>query len=121
MKETTNDIDRLLGTLNSAPQGPTASGLRDVPSLVERVRAVGVPIAFTIEGEPGRLLPEVDHTAYRVIQEGLTNVMKHGRDAVVTINVRHGPESAVLEVISDGATEPDPGASPPPTANRGGR
>ncbi|HSL81687.1 MAG TPA: ATP-binding protein [Thermoanaerobaculia bacterium] len=66
-------------------------------------------------------MPEVDHTAYRVIQEGLTNVMKHGRDAVVTINVRHGPESAVLEVISDGATEPDPGASPPPTANRGGR
>ena len=121
VKETTNDIDRLLRTLSAAPGGPAASGLDDVSSLVERVRAAGVPVALVIEGEPRRFPPEVDHTAYRVIQEGLTNVMKHARDAAVSVRVGHGAASATLEVIDHGPTDPAPPVGPPPRERRGGR
>lgn len=121
VKETTNDIDRLLSTLGAAPGGPVARGLDDVSSLVERVRAAGVPVALVVEGEPRRFPPELDHTAYRVVQEGLTNVMKHARDAAVTIRVGHGPEAATVEVIDHGPAEPAGPPGPPPRDRRGGR
>jgi PAS domain S-box-containing protein len=121
VKETTNDIDRLLRTLSAAPGGPVASGLNDVSSLVERVRAAGVPVALVIEGEPRQLPPELDHTAFRVIQEGLTNVMKHARDAAVSIRVEHGSRCATLEVVDHGPMEAAPPTGSRPAERRRGR
>ena len=55
--------------------------LEQLDALVRRVRHAGLPVELRVDGEPSRLAPGVDASAYRVIQEALTNALKHGGDA----------------------------------------
>lgn len=81
-----------------APQ-PT---LADVDQLLEQVRAAGVAVEFAVDGDPQDLHPAVELTAYRVIQESLTNVIKHAGPATVTVRMHYGPRQLELEVEDDG-------------------
>jgi signal transduction histidine kinase len=90
-KQTMTELRRLLGVLEAG--GPThhaagigelgpQPGLADLAKLLTSLRATGMPITVHVEGAPRDLDPGVDLTAYRIVQEGLTNVLKHaGRDA----------------------------------------
>ncbi|MCC3761905.1 histidine kinase [Glycomyces sp. TRM65418] len=98
------ELRRIIGLLRAAENG-TGEGeelasfrLDQVPELVERMRAVGLKVDFTTEG-PVRALPgEVELTAYRVVQEALTNVLKYGSDAAVAI--RYGDDRVTVEVAN---------------------
>jgi signal transduction histidine kinase len=79
-----------------------APGLANLPELFSRVRAAGVPVEVTVEGTPQPLSPGVELCAYRVIQEGLTNVLRHAAPATARVTMRYGPHEFVAVVRDDG-------------------
>lgn len=103
---TLNEMRRLLGVLrddDGVRSHVPAHGLADLPSLVEDVRAAGVPATLHVEGTASSIHPGVELSAYRVVQEALTNVIKHaGKPTRVDVTVRRLPGSLTVEVIDDG-------------------
>jgi signal transduction histidine kinase len=77
-------------------------GLDALDALVERVRGAGLPVRVHVEGEPLALPRALDLSAYRIVQEGLTNVLKHAGASHAEVVVRHRPDALQLEVRDDG-------------------
>jgi signal transduction histidine kinase len=77
-------------------------GLGRVGELVEQVRRVGLPVELTVEGTPRELPEAVDLSAYRIVQEALTNTLKHARASRATVRVRYAPLEVEVEVADDG-------------------
>jgi signal transduction histidine kinase len=77
--------------------------LAHIEALVEKVRAAGLPVELHVEGRPVALPPGVDLSAYRIVQEALTNALKHAGPARVRVRVRYGEDALELEVVDDGA------------------
>jgi signal transduction histidine kinase len=102
------EMRRLVGMLRSDQGDPLAPqpGLRDVPRLVAQVRDAGLPIELSVEGEPRELPVGLELSAYRIVQEALTNALKHAGKARATVRVRYTPESLELEITDDGAGAP---------------
>jgi signal transduction histidine kinase len=101
-----------------APQ-PSLAG---VGQLVDQVRQAGTPVELRIEGMPRPLAAGVELSAYRIIQEGLTNTIKHaGPSATVTVRMVYGEADLVVEITDNGRSTADPspshGASPSPSPN----
>ena len=89
-----------------------------IPALLARVCAAGMPVELSVEapgGTPPDLPPGVDLAAFRVVQEGLTNVMKHAGQARTTVRLDYRPRDLLITVSDDG---PPPGSAP---ARRPGR
>lgn len=105
-REALAEIRRLLGVLkrDDAPEDAKAPvpGLAHVEALVDEMRRAGLPVDLRVEGEPGPLPPGVDVSAYRVVQEALTNALRHAGPARVSVNVRYGDDDVVVEVNDDG-------------------
>ena len=78
-------------------------GLSEVLPLVERVREAGVPVELVMTGRAGAALPDgVDLTAYRIVQESLTNTLKHAAGASAAVRVDHGADRLHIEVTDTG-------------------
>src|SRR5262249_11774547 len=86
-------------------------GLDDLPTLVTQVREAGLPLELHVEGERRELPVGIELSAYRIVQEALTNALKHAGEASATVNVRYGADSLELGIVDDGA-----GASSPVTS-----
>ncbi len=103
---TLTELRRLLGVLrdsDGARSSAPAPGLADVPRLVDEVRAAGVPVSLRVEGAADCVHAGVELSAYRVVQEALTNVIKHaGTPTRVDVTVRYLPGSLAVEVVDDG-------------------
>ncbi len=99
------EMRRLLGVLreNDAelPRAPQPS-LARLADLAEHMRASGLPVDVEVDGAAVELPPGVDVSAYRIVQEALTNVLKHAGPARARVLVRYGADSVVLEVVDDG-------------------
>jgi signal transduction histidine kinase len=98
------ELRRIIGLLRAADNG-TGEGeelasyrIDQVPELVERIRAVGLKVDFDIEGPQRELPGEVELTAYRLVQEALTNALKYGSDAAVVI--AYEPERLAVRVVN---------------------
>ncbi len=79
------------------------AGLDRLGSLSDAVRAAGAAVTVTIEGEPAPLPPDVDHAAYRILQESLTNVLRHaGPQAGAAVCLRYAPGALTIQVADDG-------------------
>jgi signal transduction histidine kinase len=105
-KDALLELRRLLGILRTeSPDlviGPQP-GLEAVADLAAHVRAAGLPTKVHIEGEPVPLPAGVDLAAYRIVQEALTNALRHaGRPARARITVRYRPASLEVEIVDDG-------------------
>ncbi|WP_246258585.1 sensor histidine kinase [Amycolatopsis anabasis] len=105
-----SEIRRLLGALGQdAPDWEPRPGAERLPRLIADVRAAGTPVEFHVEGEPRPLPSTVDLAAYRIVQEALTNVLKHaGRAASAAIVMRYAPEALEIEVTDDGVAAKPP-------------
>jgi signal transduction histidine kinase len=79
---------------------------------VSQVRDAGLPVDLHVEGEPFVLPPAVGVCAYRIVQEALTNVLKHAGAAQVRVIVRYGRRRLELEVSDDGAGPREVGGEP---------
>ena len=76
--------------------------LENLNALVARVRTAGLPVRLDVEGDPVPLPRALDLSAYRIVQEGLTNVLKHAEASHAEVVVRHGPDALRLEIRDDG-------------------
>jgi signal transduction histidine kinase len=99
------EMRRLLGMLRDDQSDPLTPqpGLDDVPTLVGQLREAGLPVDLTIEGERRDLPVGIELSGYRIVQEALTNALKHAGTARARVSVRYGPDSLELEIADDGA------------------
>ncbi len=104
------EMRRLVGMLRSdtADELAPQPGLGDLPTLVTQVREAGLPVELRIEGEPRQLPVGIELSAYRIVQEALTNALKHAGEAHASVHVRYGSDSLELEIVDDGAGAPRP-------------
>ena len=104
-REALTELRRLLGILRTEDEqlaiGPQP-GLESLPSLVEQVRDAGLPVELVIEGNPSPLPVGVDLSAYRIVQEALTNTLKHAGRASARISVTYEPDALSLDIRDDG-------------------
>jgi signal transduction histidine kinase len=105
------EMRRLLGALHDdggdvAELAPRP-GLDDLPSLAQVIGRAGLPVRLHTEGDAVSLPPAIDLSAFRIVQEGLTNALKHSGASRADVTVRYGPADVRLRVRDDG-----PGAAP---------
>jgi signal transduction histidine kinase len=105
-REALTEMRRMLGVLRRDEDGHAAlvpqPGLDHIHRLVGQVREAGLPVELHIEGVAAPLPPGIDLSAYRVIQEGLTNALKHAGPARAEVTIRYEEDAIQIEVIDDG-------------------
>jgi len=94
------------GVSASAPLYP-APGLADLDRLVSRTASAGVRVDVTRCGQPRELPASIDLSAYRIVQEALTNVVKHARTSSCRVLIGYGHDELILEVTDNGAGLPE--------------
>jgi signal transduction histidine kinase len=104
-REALAEMRRMVGVLRRPEEAPALApqpSLEHVDKLVEQAREAGLPVELRIEGEPLSLPAGVDLTAYRLVQEGLTNALKHARAKRAQVVVRYGAGDIEVTVSDDG-------------------
>ena len=114
-RETLVELRRMLGVLHDDPHDADNAGLAPAPRLedlnrlADRTRHPGLHIDLTVTGHPRPLPPGLETAAYRIVQEALTNVVKHADASTAHVTVAYGPDELTLTVIDDGGIRPAPG------------
>jgi signal transduction histidine kinase len=108
-RDSLDEMRRLLGVLRADPASADAAeelapapGLGGLDELVTRVAEAGVPVEADVQGERTAIPLGVDLAAYRIVQEALTNVLKHAGRAEASVLVRYEPDAVHIEVVDDG-------------------
>jgi signal transduction histidine kinase len=76
--------------------------LGNVPELVRQMQAAGLPVTLVVAGEPTTLAEGIELSAYRIVQEALTNALKHAQGARAAVEIRYGADQLELVVRDDG-------------------
>ncbi|HST81331.1 MAG TPA: histidine kinase [Kineosporiaceae bacterium] len=126
-RNTMTELRHLLGVLAPSAEGKDAEDLSPQPSLsrlsplVDRIAFAGLPVEVRISGQPRPLPSGVDATAYRIIQEALTNALKHGDGVKAEVTVRYADHSLRVEILNSGPSvlTGGPIASPRPIDSTG--
>jgi signal transduction histidine kinase len=123
-REAMTELRHLLGVLAPAPDSDELTpqpSLRRLGTLVDRIAFAGMPVDVTVSGEPRPLPAGIDATGYRIVQEALTNALKHGAaGARAEVRVNYGTRNLRLEVLNTGPSVlTGTGAAAP--QERGGR
>jgi signal transduction histidine kinase len=105
-------MHRLLGFLRQEPEvTPLAPqpGMSQLTTLVDQMRDAGLPVELQIEGAQRALPPSVDLSAYRIVQEALTNTLRHAGTARAQVKVNYADSAVDIEVLDNGRgpNEPD--------------
>ncbi|MEV4757955.1 histidine kinase [Micromonospora sp. NPDC049559] len=114
--EATERLREILGVLRDEAEAeavPVAPAGERVEELVARWRPAGTDVELVATGTPGAVPPLVDRTAYRVVQEALTNAARHAPGAPVAVRLHHGATTLTVTVTNG---SPATGAPPPPEA-----
>jgi signal transduction histidine kinase len=110
------EMRRLLGLLRDGQDGAAAltpqPSLAHLDSLLAAAREAGLPVELAVEGEPRQLPAGIDLSAYRIVQEALTNSLKHAGPAQATVRVRYGAKALDVQVSDDGRGAPREVADP---------
>jgi signal transduction histidine kinase len=103
-REALTELRRLLGGVRADGPGAFAPqpGLDRLDALIEQVRAAGITVELTVYGSPQELPPSVDLSAYRIVQEALTNTLKHADASKAHVLVRYAGGALDIEVVDDG-------------------
>ncbi|MDP8975107.1 MAG: sensor histidine kinase [Actinomycetota bacterium] len=109
-REALAEMRRLLGVLRTQDEGVLAfapqPSMDRLDALIEQTRAAGLNVAFTVEGQQRSLSPGLDLSAYRIVQEALTNVLKHAGQTRAVVAVRYGANDLEVEVVDEGNEGP---------------
>ena len=111
-----NELRRVLGVLRSdQPDTMPQPGLEDLPGLLDSARAGGVTVTTDVTGTPRALPDGVDLSAYRIVQEALSNAMRHAPGSKVQVKLFYGEAALVIEIRNDGVNgaQADPAAPEP--------
>jgi signal transduction histidine kinase len=104
-REALAEMRRLLGVLRTPDEQAELApqpGLSELPALVARAEAAGLPVELQVEGEPAPLPVGVDLSAYRIVQEALTNTLKHAGPAHAQVAIRYRRDAVEIEITDDG-------------------
>ncbi|MDZ5619887.1 histidine kinase [Nocardioides sp. HM23] len=104
-RQAMTELRRLFGVLRSPEDRPPLApqpGLDQLPRLVERTTSAGLPVEVDVEGSPFNLPPGLDLTVYRIIQESLTNALKHAGPATARVRLCYSPAGLQIRVQDDG-------------------
>ena len=105
-REALFEMERMLGVLRSADGDAGAPGpqpgLAQLDGLAAHVTEAGIPVQVIVEGDRPEIPASVDLSAYRIVQESLTNCLKHSAASHATVTVRQLPEELELEIVDDG-------------------
>jgi signal transduction histidine kinase len=106
-REALSEMHRMLGVLrlqdgDAAAREPQP-GVRDLPTLVERTRQAGLETTLTVDGGARELPAAVDLSVYRIVQEALTNVIRHAHATHATVLLAYAPQSLEVTVLDDGS------------------
>ena len=104
-REALTEMRRLLQVLRPDAHSdarPPQTGLDQIPALVDQTAAAGLPVALSVHGEHRRLPAGVEQCAYRIVQEALTNTMKHAGPARASVQLTYTPTALELEVCDTG-------------------
>ncbi|MFC4006351.1 sensor histidine kinase [Nonomuraea purpurea] len=110
-REATRELRATLEALREDDTAPPR-GLDHVAELVERARATGLDATLTIEGQRHDVPAAVDRTAYRIVQESLTNIARHAAAATASVRIDYRPDILAVRVDDDGKATP--GTAPVP-------
>jgi signal transduction histidine kinase len=104
-RTTLRELRRVVGVLREQGDAPLVPqpGLRQLPALVHEVEQAGVPVTLRVSGAPRPIGDAVDASAYRIVQEALTNVLRHAGPATAEVNVTYLDGSVSVEVLDNGA------------------
>jgi signal transduction histidine kinase len=100
------EMRRLLGAMRRNGDGVELApqpGLDGLDTLIDDVGRAGLPVRLHVDGDSFPLPRAIDLSAYRIVQEALTNALKHARASNVDVTVRYRPDELELEVVDDGA------------------
>jgi signal transduction histidine kinase len=104
-RQALTELRRLLGVLRGPSErietAPAAS-LGDLGEVLEQVRGAGLPVDFEVVGTPGPISPGVDLTAYRIVQEALTNSIRHSRAARASVRLCYEPGYVTVSITDSG-------------------
>jgi len=110
-REALGEMRRMVGVLRQSGDGPDREpppGLSQVDGLIEKFRGAGLPVVFEQRGAPRAMAPGLDLTAYRLIQEGLTNALRHAESpSQVVVSVEYDEPGVCVAVRDDGAGRPE--------------
>ncbi len=124
-REAMSEMHRMLGVLRlgdaQGAEREPQPGVRDLPQLVARTQEAGLHAELAILGVPRELPPGVDLSAYRIVQEALTNVIRHAAATRATVTLAYVPAGLDLTVLDDGIGSAGPGAAfiEPPGGSEG--
>jgi signal transduction histidine kinase len=96
------EILELLRAVDTADPRQPAAGLAQLDTLIARSRDAGIGVTLAVAGDPRALPVTVDLAAYRIIQEALTNVLRHAGQATACVQIAYGDRDVLVEVIDDG-------------------
>ncbi|MFI5959513.1 sensor histidine kinase [Cryptosporangium sp. NPDC051539] len=91
-------------------EGTPPHGIGHLPDLVRQARTTGLDVTLQIDGEPSELPSAVERTAFRIVQESLTNVTRHAAATTTTVRIGYRPDAVTVRVDDDGRAGPE---SPP--------
>ena len=109
-REALSEMHRMLGVLRldpgEAPELHPQPGVREIESLVERARGAGLRTRMTVEGQPRELPQGVELSAFRIVQEALTNVIRHASATAVEVTLTYAAAGLDVAVTDDGIGPP---------------
>src|SRR5438270_9143853 len=114
-KEGLRELRAILNVLRQADDAdPTqpVPGTAQLETLITGARRAGLDTTLTVTGEPARLPAAVDLAAYRIVQESLTNAIRHAGPATAAVSLGYGRDELRIEVTDTGRGLGDPGAGP---------
>ena len=111
-REALTDMRRMLGMIGDAPGTPSSGDgvraplprLERLGELIEEVRAAGLPVELSLDGERRPLDAGIELSAYRIVQEALTNALKHASGARARVRVAYEPRAIEIEVTDQGGS-----------------
>jgi signal transduction histidine kinase len=118
-RQALTEMRRLVGILRDGEEGEALApqpGLEEIPALVDRLAGAGLDVRLDVEGDPRSLPPGAELSAYRIVQEALTNTLKHAGPATARVRLSWCPASLDIEVTDDGRGN-RPGPGPATAAN----
>lgn len=105
-EQSIGELRRILALLREADRGAESRpqpSLADLEALIAEHRAAGLPVTLATAGSPRPLAGGVELSIYRIVQEALTNVVKHARASEATVTLSYGDAAVEVEVVDDGA------------------
>jgi signal transduction histidine kinase len=113
-RQAMTELRRLLGVLRTQSRSQSsdhsergeltpAASLSRLDEVLDAVRGAGLPVSYTVSGSPGALSPSIDLTAYRIVQEALTNTLRHAPGSSARVDVSYDADTVTVRVTDTGA------------------